>query len=233
MFAALTETIGIGRTAAGDNHPNGEKENEAEEGEGLSALMPAFRDSRLAKLLLWVTLFEISGSWIESVIPLYAHDAGALTSSGIGALFAYAAALTVGLQMRVSRLGQALPAFWLTVAAGGATLIAFALLAVSPSVFALIGAVSLYSVSQMIIGPLVPTLVSALAPQGRRAAYMAASSVAIDLKDSLGPSTGTALYALASRLPWIVGIPLVALASLSLGATIGRTRRKPPSSCSG
>jgi hypothetical protein len=51
---------------------------------------------------------------------------------------------------------------------------------------------------------------------------MAAWSIAIDLKDSLGPSLRTALYAIAPRLPWIAGIPLVALASLgSLGVTIG------------
>jgi DHA1 family tetracycline resistance protein-like MFS transporter len=92
--------------------------------------------------------------------------------------------------------------------------------------FALIGAVSLYSVAQMIIGPLVPTAFNTLAPLERRAAYMAASSVAVDLKDSLGPAVGTALYALAPRLPWFVGMPLVALASLSLGATIGRTQRR-------
>ncbi|TGS51645.1 MFS transporter, partial [bacterium M00.F.Ca.ET.179.01.1.1] len=52
----------------------------------------------------------------------------------------------------------------------------------------------------------------------------AASSVAVDLKDSLGPSIGTALYALAPRLPWFAGIPLVAIASLGLGAAIGRAR---------
>jgi len=89
----------------------------------------------------------------------------------------------------------------------------------------LIGAVSLCSIAQMLVGPLVPTAVNALAPPARRASYMAASSVAVDLKDSLGPSIGTALYALAPRLPWIAGIPMVAIASLGLGAAIGRARR--------
>jgi hypothetical protein len=79
----------------------------------------------------------------------------------------------------------------------------------------------------MLVGPLVPTAVNALAPASRRASYMAASSVAVDLKDSLGPSIGTALYALAPRLPWIAGIPLVAIASLGLGAAIGRARTAP------
>lgn len=222
MLVALNETIGIGRANGEDRH-GGEADEEEEE--GLSALLPAFRDGRLAKLLLWVVLFEVAGNWIEAVIPLYAHDAGTLTASGVGALFAYAAALTVGLQMLVSRMVESRSALWLTVGAGLATILAFALLAASPAMLMLVGAVSLCSIAQMLVGPLVPTAVNALAPPARRASYMAASSVAVDLKDSLGPSIGTALYALAPRLPWIAGIPLVAIASLGLGTAIGRARR--------
>ncbi|WP_250888716.1 MFS transporter [Mesorhizobium sp. dw_380] len=222
MLLALDETIGVGRATGDDRH---DAEDEEAEEEGLSALLPAFRDGRLAKLLLWVVLFEVAGNWIEAVIPLYAHDAGTLTPSGVGALFAYAAALTVGLQMLVSRVVEARSALWLTVGAGLATILAFALLAASPAMMMLVGAVSLCSIGQMLVGPLVPTAVNALAPPARRASYMAASSVAVDLKDSLGPSIGTALYALAPRLPWIAGIPLVAIASLGLGAAIGRARR--------
>lgn len=223
MLLALRETIDLGRAAD-------QGEGDEEEEEGLSALLPAFRDGRLAKLLLWVVLFEVAGNWIEAVIPLYARDAGTLTPSGVGALFAYAAALTVGLQMLVSRMVQARSALWLTVGAGLATILAFALLAASPALLTLVGAVSLCSIAQMLVGPLVPTAVNALAPPSRRASYMAASSVAVDLKDSLGPSIGTALYALAPRLPWIAGIPLVAIASLGLGAAIGLARRSPSES---
>ena len=232
MLFALTETMGVGRATARDDRRSLDGEG-AEEEEGLSALLPAFRDGRLAKLLLWVVLFEVAGNWIEAVIPLYARDAGTLTPSGVGALFAYAAALTVGLQMLVSRIAQARSALWLTVGAGISTIAAFALLAASPATVPLIFAVSLCSVAQMLVGPLVPTAVNALAPAARRASYMAASSVAVDLKDSLGPSIGTALYALAPRLPWIAGIPLVAVASLGLGAAIGRARSSSSSSFSG
>ncbi len=214
MLALLSETRHASPVATGD---------EDEEEEGLSALLPAFRDGRLASLLFWVVLFEVAGSWIESVIPLYAHDAGTLTASGVGALFAYAAALTVVLQMLVSRSVETRSALWLTGVAGAASILGFALLAASPALPALIGAVSLCSLAQMLIGPLVPTAVNALAPAARRASYMAASSVAVDLKDSLGPSVGTALYALAPRLPWAIGVPLVALAAFGLGAAMRRT----------
>lgn len=213
MLLGLAETINL--NSATDD----------EEEEGLSALLPAFHDGRLANLLLWVILFEVAGSWIESVLPLYARDAGVLTPSGVGTLFAFEAMLVVGLQMLMSRAVRERSALWLTVCAGASTVAAFTMLAASASIFSLICAISLCAITQMLVGPLVPTAVNALAPQTRRASYMAASSVAMDLKDSLGPSIGTALYALAPRLPWIVGIPLVALASLGLGAAIGRTRK--------
>ncbi|TGT72683.1 MFS transporter [bacterium M00.F.Ca.ET.159.01.1.1] len=216
MLVAFAETGGSPRSK--------NDMDETEEEEGLPALLPAFRDGRLAKLLVWVVLFEISGNWIEAVIPLYAQDAGTLTPSGVGTLFAYAAALTVGLQMLVSRLAEARSALWLTIGAGISTIAAFALLAASPAMISLVAAVSMCAVAQMLVGPLVPSAINALAPASRRASYMAASSVAVDLKDSLGPSIGTALYALAPRLPWFAGIPLVAIASLGLGAAIGRAR---------
>jgi MFS transporter, DHA1 family, tetracycline resistance protein len=213
MLLFLRETIA---RAGGDDR------DDDEEGESLSALLPALRDGRLARLLLWFVLFEVCGNWIESVLPLYARHAGLLTPSGVGLMFSYAAVLTVCLQMAVSRIGQARSALWLTLAAGGLSVLGFALLIAWHSKLALIGAVSLCAIAQMLTGPLLPTAVNALAPRSRRAAYMAAASVAVDLKDSLGPSIGTALYALAPRLPWIAGMPLVLLAALGLGAALAQ-----------
>jgi MFS family permease len=214
-LAFLAETLRSGRTNDDDDD---------DEEESLGALLPALRDGRLAMLLLWLLMFDVAGNWIESVMPLYAHDAGLLTPSGVGALFSYAAALTVGLQMLVSRLVDARPALVLTVAGGGLSIVGFAVLIAWPSTLALLVAVSLCACAQMLIGPLVPTAVNALAPPARRATYMAATSVVADLQDSLGPSLGTALYALGSRLPWIVGIPLVAVAALGLGASLSRAQ---------
>jgi predicted MFS family arabinose efflux permease len=193
-----------------------------EEQEGLSALLPAFRDGRLARLLLWVLLFEVAGSWIEALIPLYARDAGTLTPSGVGALFAFGAALAVGLQLRVSRLTQAWSVRWVVMVAGGATALAFVVLAVSSALVALIVAIILCAVAQMLAGPLVPTAVIALAPGTQRASYLAASSVAVDLRDSLGPALGTMLYALAPTVPWLMGIPFVVIAALGLARSAGR-----------
>ncbi len=50
------------------------------------------------------------------------------------------------------------------------------------------------------------------------------ASVAVDLKNSLGPAIGTFLYSIAPWLPWIAGIPLLAIASLGLGVAFGKVR---------
>lgn len=50
-------------------------EEDGEEEESLTDLLPAFRDARLAGLLLWFLIIEVAGSWVESVLPLYAHKA--------------------------------------------------------------------------------------------------------------------------------------------------------------
>ncbi|MBE7209437.1 MAG: MFS transporter [Gluconacetobacter diazotrophicus] len=201
---------------------SGAADDGEDEEESLSALLPALRDRRLASLLLWFTLFDVTGNWIESVIPLYAHDAGTLSASGIGALFSFAALLTVVLQLAVGRLGEGRGPLPLVLGAGACAGTGFALLLASPAIAAIVGAVALCAISQMLTGPLLPATIAALAPPSRRAAYMAAASLATDLKDSLGPSVGTALYAVAPRLPWIVAIPLVASASLGLGAALTR-----------
>ncbi len=213
----LRETRPADRSAA-----SGE---EADAEEGLSSLLPALRDRRLASLLLWFTLFEVSGNWIESVIPLYAVGAGTLSPSSVGTLFTYAAALAVALQLLFGRAAERRSALLLTAASGGVSILAFVLLAASPASVVLVGAVSLCALGSTLTGSLLPASVNALAPPARRASYMAAASLANDVKDSLGPSLGTALYAIAPRLPWVAAIPLVALATLGLGSALGRSGR--------
>ena len=217
MMVFLRETIGIGRES-------GDAVEAEDAEEGLSALLPALRDSNLRMLLIWFTLLELCGNWIETVLPLYAQQSRLLSTSGIGILFSYAAMLTVCLQMLVNRRAEIHSARALMLVAGAASILGFILLTASPSIVILVAAVSLGAVTQMLTRPVVPIAVNALAPPTQRASYMAASSVAIDLKDSAGPAIGTALYALAPRLPWIAGIPLVAAASIGLGAALSRKR---------
>lgn len=216
MAVFLRETMGAGRDGGADpDNADGDAEEE-----GLSALLPALRDKRLGMLLVWFTLFEVCGNWIDSVLPLYARQHGILNSSGIGLLFSYSAVLTVCLQMLVSRLAEARSHLLLMSTAGAASVLGFLLLIAVPSLPGLIMAVSLCALAQMLTRPIVPAAISGFAPAAQRTSYMAASSVAVDLKDSLGPAIGTALYALAPRLPWIAGIPLVVAASFGLSTAV-------------
>ncbi len=75
-------------------------------------------------------------------------------------------------------------------------------------------------------GELLATLIMELAPAHARATYMAAASVAADLKDTLGPAAGTSLYAVAARLPWMVGIPVAVCATLALAFNVRRHGRR-------
>ncbi|KJV32531.1 MFS transporter [Luteibacter yeojuensis] len=216
FVGGLVVALFLAETAHGIN---GEGDDDEEE-EGLSALAPIFRDRRLAMLLVWVVAFEVVGNWVQAVLPIYMRDAGTLGASGVGVLFAGSAAVMAVLQLVVTRVTEQRPASSLTFVAGVATLIAFAVLSASASLPAAIIALGLVSLAHMLVGPLVPTAVSALSPPHRRASYMAASSVAVDLKDSLAPAMGTALYALSPVLPWFIGMPVVMAAALGLGRMV-------------
>lgn len=193
--------------------------------DGLSGLLPAFRDRRLAALLLWFAVLEIAGSWIESVLPLYAHDTHVLTASGVGWLFTYSAAVIVLFQLWISKQLANLSGFSLVVISGVALAAGFAVLVIHPGVVGLVIGVTLFAVAQMLFGPLIPTTVNELAPPSGRATYMAAISVTQDLKDTLGPATGTLLYAASARLPWFVGMPVVLSAAAALATTVRRHER--------
>lgn len=200
---------------------------EDDDDEGLAGVLPAFRDKRLAALLLGFACLEIAGSWIESVLPLYAHDGGVLTASGVGLLFAYGAALIVALQLVVTKLSEKLSAFWLVLGSGVALVAAFVILLMHPFVPSLIAGVTLFSFAQMLFGPLIPTTVNELAPPAARSTYMAAASVMNDLRDTLGPATGTLLYAASAKLPWMLGMPIALSATWAI-AIASRRQGRPP-----
>ncbi|GFZ87726.1 MFS transporter [Dyella caseinilytica] len=198
---------------------------EDEDEEGLSALLPAFRDPRLAAMLVWFAIIEIMGSWPEVITPLYAHGAHALTASGVGLLFTYAAAVVVILQWPVAKWSGKIAAFPLLIGAGATVAGGFGLLLLHANVFTLYASVTLLSLAQVLFGPLMPVAVNALAPPAARAAYMAAISTVNDVKDTAGPASGMYLYGLSARLPWLLGMPIAFLAALALAMTIKRSER--------
>ena len=195
---------------------------EEDDDEGLTALGAAFRDGRLAALLVPIAALEIATSWIEAVMPLYAANAGTLTPSGVGLLFTYAAALNVVFSLPITQASARLPGFTIIVASGVALALAFAALLPAPALPLLVVAVSLMALADMLSGPLTQTVVTELAPRNARATYMAAFAVVGDLKDTAGPAIGTWLYAVATGLPWLVGMPVALVAGLALGLAARR-----------
>lgn len=193
-------------------------EHNEEEEESLFALAAAFCDSRLAGLLAPIALLEIAESWIQSITPLYADAGGTLTASGIGWLFTYAGALGVFLQMPVTEATERMTGFSIVLWSGAIQAVAFACLLLSPALPSLVAAVTLLALSQMLSGPLVQAIITALAPRSAQAAYQAAFSVIYDLKDAAGPAIGTWLYAISAGLPWGSGIVVSIAASLGLAA---------------
>jgi DHA1 family tetracycline resistance protein-like MFS transporter len=194
-----------------------------EEEEGLAAFLPAFRDPRLAVMLLWFTILEIVGSWPEVITAPYAHGAHALSASGVGLLFTYAAAVAVVLQWPVTRWSSTIAALPLLMTAGLTMASGLGLLLIHPNPGSLYASVTLLAFSQVLLGPLVPVAVNALAPPSSRAAYMAAISSVNDLRDTAGPASGMYLYGLSARLPWLLGIPVALVAAVALAATIRRS----------
>jgi MFS transporter, DHA1 family, tetracycline resistance protein len=190
--------------------------------ESLIALTAAFRDRRLAGLLLPIAVIEIALSWIEAVTPLYANNAGTLTPSGVGLLFTYAGLLGVLFQLPVTQASARISGFKIVLAAGAAQAVAFACLLTAPALPLLVGAVTLLALSRMLVGPLTQTIVTELAPAHARATYMAAFAVIGDLKDAVGPALGIYLYATAATLPWLVGLPAAALAAVALAIATRR-----------
>lgn len=201
------------------SHPAARGDDEEEE-EGLIALTAVFRDRRLAALLLPIAILEIAVSWIEAVTPLYAHNAGTLSASGVGLLFAYGGALATIFQLPVTKASARWTGFVIILVGGTAQVAAFVCLVVSPAVPLLIAAMTLLALADMLSGPLSQTIVAELAPPQGKASYMAAFSTVSDLKDTVGPAIGTYLYAIMSALPWGAGIVASLIASLALALRI-------------
>jgi MFS family permease len=195
---------------------------EDDEEEGFSALLPALRDRRLGGLLLCFMLLEVSGSWVETVLPLSVHASGTLSPSGVGLLFTFAAVLSAVLQIPVTRLTARCSARGLVLSSAAILIAAFGILLASPSLVALVAAITCFATADMFCGPLIPSAVNELAAPKTRATYMAAVSVANDLKDTVGPASGTMLFAVAASLPWVAGIPLVGVAALGLAGALSR-----------
>ena len=227
VFFGAAATILIGAAAVAALLPETWQGRAADSGdddddESLTALGAAFRDRRLAGLLLSISVLEIAVSWIEAVTPLYATAAGALTPTGIGMLFAYAGVIGVIFQLPVTQATRRISGFATVLSSGAIEALAFVFLLPTPALPLLIAAITLATFARMLSGPLVQAIVSELAPRNAQATYQAAFSVVFDLKDAAGPAIGTWLYAMSTVLPWGTGIVASVAASFALAVAARR-----------
>jgi DHA1 family tetracycline resistance protein-like MFS transporter len=211
MVAALLPETRAPGAAAGDD-----------DDDDVTALLAVLRDTRLAALLAPLAALGLASSWIEAVLPLYAAGAGTLTASGVGLLFTWAGIVSVVFQLPVAAWSGKMTGFSVAGSSGILLALAFGGLLASSALPVLVMAVTLVSFAEMLAGPLAQAIVAELAPQAARATYMAAFSVVQDLRDAAGPAIGTALFAAAARLPWLVGVPVVLVASLTLALAARR-----------
>lgn len=232
LCAATLVVVMLPETMPHDAARSDDAQDDDEEEESLAALLPAFKDRRLAMLLLWFTAIEIADGWTEVVIPLAAHAAHALSVSEVGMLFTYGAAIAAVLQWPVTRWLSKIEGFVWFIAGGVAVAAGFLLLLIRIDVLTLVAGVTLFSFAQVLIGPLVPVTVNELAPPSARATYMAAISTANDLKDSLGPASGVYLYAVSARLPWLLGLPVALVSAFALAMTVRQRERNKASHAS-
>lgn len=209
-----------------ETRPSGAEPGEDDDEDSLLVLTAVFRDSRLAALIAPVALLEMAASWIASITPLYADAGGTLTASGIGLLFTYAGALGVVLQMPITQATARMSGFSIVLWSGAIQALAFVCLLVSPQVPMLVAALTFLTLSSMMSGPLVQTIVTELAPRTGQATYQAAFGVVNDLKDAAGPALGTWLFALAAVLPWGTGVIVSIAASAGLAIAARRHESK-------
>jgi DHA1 family tetracycline resistance protein-like MFS transporter len=230
VFVGAAITILVGALVVAvfldETRPRGATPGEEEDDESLLVLTAAFRDSRLAGLIVPVALLEIAVSWIAAITPLYADAGGTLTASGIGLLFTYAGALGVLFQMPLTQATERMSGFAIVLWSGAIQAVAFACLLVSPALPSLVAAVTLLAFSQMLSRPLVQAIVAELAPRTAQATYQAAFGVVNDLKDAAGPAIETWLYALSAGLPWASGIVISLAAALGLAAAARRHEKR-------
>jgi MFS family permease len=216
LVGALVVAIFLVETRPPDAAPGEDDDDD----DSLLALTAVFRDSRLARLIVPVAVLEVAASWIASITPLYADAGGTLTASGIGLLFTYAGALGVLLQMPITQASERMSGFSIVLWSGALQAIAFACLLVAPALPLLVAAVTLLALGQMLSGPLVQTIITALAPRTAQATYQAAFGVVNDLKDAAGPAIGTWLFAFSAGLPWACGAAVSIAAALGLAAAV-------------
>ena len=193
--------------------------------EARTPLTALLRDHRLGLLVLGGGLLSITVTWWEADGLVLVRRQTSLSGTGFAALCTIAATVTVLCQIPATRVARRYSTgrlLFVGALVQGLGLAGFALAGFGYP--ALVAAVVLVSVGQMLYGPALSTFVTLHAPPGRRAMYQAGISTTQDIGTALGPTTGLVLgQSSAPPLIWLLALPLGAIAG-GFGGLATRTK---------
>jgi MFS family permease len=192
----------------------------AEEAEELQAAVPGIRaiatDRRLGLLVAGGALLAITLAWWEADGLAILRTQRAFGTSTFSILLALSAAITVLLQIPITRATSrrsvaALLATGVLLQALGLALFTVA----SASLAVVVGSIVLIAFGDMLYDPNLNSLVSSIAPAGRGVTYQAAVSTTNDIGPAAGPASGLALSGgIGARATWILAVPAGVLAAV-------------------
>lgn len=197
-----------------------------QDGDGL---LTALRDRRLTAFVLLSSLFATMMAHLFQILAPYLKDYLGVSNLLIGNVFLIYAALLVAFQLKVTDRIEVIPAMdavrtgfllWGTAA--------FLIFLAQPGTMALVLAVLalvLISFAGMVFGPASITLVTDIAPDDKRGAYISVYSVAWSSGFIFGPVVGG--WFLDSAHPGVIWLLLAGIASAGL-AGVGLYRRRFP-----
>ena len=201
-----------------------------EEAEEIQAAVPGLaaiaRDPRLGLLVAGGALLTITLAWWEADGLVILRTQGPFGTGTFSIMLALSAAVTVALQIPITRATRGRPR---AILLGGGALLQAAGLALLPAaasgVAIVVVAVVLIAFGQMLYAPNLNALVSEFAPRGRATTYQAALSTTNDIGMAAGPASGLALSsAIGATAMWLLALPVGALAGAAAARAAGARR---------
>jgi MFS family permease len=185
------------------------------------ALRMALRDRTFVFFLLATLCATCIEFQLHSTMPLYIQSLG-FKMSTYGALLSINGLMIVAFELLLIAWTQRLPAQPLIAAGYLLTGIGYALTGLASTVPALAATVVVWTIGEMLFGPVTGAFVTSLAPERYRGRYMGLWILMWSLGLLLGPMLGTMLYQWSHTALWIA---CAALGVVSALLALARPRR--------
>jgi MFS family permease len=206
--------------------PEGTRVRRHEEGRG-EFIRTLSRDRVFA--VFWLATLAIHLVYFQSLstLPLAVKEAG-LSSAAYGTLMSLNGLVIILLEMPVVSITQRHPAPWMMGLGALLTGLGFSLtaLAFNYPLFAL--TVFIWSLGEIVHGPVSAAYVTTLSPERLRGRYQGAWGLSFGVAMVLAPVIGTRLFEVSPALPWIACAGLGAAGALLFAFGPRRTVKPPP-----